>query len=90
MRRIRLVSTVVLLALGSGLAIWEPTGEHPVFCPADGRLSDLSGSWGHHRDHYNGCAWTLSNENGERAPIEVHAGTAGPTIRTIGMPLDGR
>lgn len=72
LHRTLLMAMVGLLVLGIVLVIWEPTGEYSEFCTLENRMVDLPG-WEAYRDHYNGCALTLFNKDGERAPKELYS-----------------
>jgi hypothetical protein len=57
-----------------GLLILAVAGGVGGGCPVDGLFVDEPEGWTLQRDGANGCAWTLFNERGERAPEELYEG----------------
>lgn len=66
---------VIAIVLGGflviGLLVLAVAGGLGGGCPADGLFVDEPEGWTLQRDGANGCAWTLFNEQWERAPEEL-------------------
>lgn len=74
MRHLLIVAMIGLLGSGIGLVVWEPTGEYSEFCELAIPLAgdEMPKGWEYGRDHYNNCAVTVFNDQGDRAPAELY------------------
>lgn len=46
------------------------------FCGVDALLTETPPGWEFDQDHANNCEWTLFDENGNRAPVELYEVTS--------------
>jgi hypothetical protein len=71
-RSLAVLGLLALLVVGI-LGLIRFGGFGPIPCPMDGYFSlDTPPGWSASRDAYNGCAWTLFNAEGARAPDELY------------------
>lgn len=66
--------SILLMAVGVLVVLWSPTGEVTEFCTLDAPLEPPPAGWEFRRDSNNGCAMTLFDEDGNRAPDSLYAG----------------